>query len=142
MTIVLCTGTFDMLHAGHLNYFEQAKRHGDTLIVIVARDSTVEREKKRKAVMNEHERLNAVQSLNIVDKAVLGNEGDKLKTVAALKPDIICLGYDQRVDEAQLASQLKQRGISAKIIRAKPYKEKMYKSSILKLHQYPSGNPK
>lgn len=142
MTTVLCTGTFDMLHAGHLNYFEQAKKHGDKLVVIVARDSTVESERKRKPVMSENDRLKVIQNLRIVDKAVLGNEADKLKTVEQLKPDIICLGYDQRIDETELALQLKQRGITAKIIRAKPYKEHIYKSSILKSCQCLSNSPK
>ncbi|HLC19732.1 MAG TPA: adenylyltransferase/cytidyltransferase family protein [Candidatus Nanoarchaeia archaeon] len=141
MTTVLCTGTFDMLHAGHLNYFEQAKKLADTLVVIVARDTTVEKERKKKPVMNEQDRLKIIQSLKIVDKAVLGNEHDKLKTVEKLKPGIICLGYDQRVDESELAQQLKTRGINAKIIRAKPYKETIYKSSILKSHQCLSNNP-
>lgn len=141
MTTILCTGTFDMLHAGHLNYFEQAKKCADTLVVIVARDATVEKERNKKPVMNEKDRLKLIQNMKIVDKAVLGDEHDKLKTVEMIKPDIICLGYDQKIDEVLLAQQLKTRGISAKIIRAKPYKETLYKSSILKSHQCLSNNP-
>src|SRR3989338_7369584 len=123
MTTVLCTGTFDMLHAGHLYYFEQAKALGSKLIVVVARDKTVEAERKHKPIMNEHDRLKLVQNLKIVDKAILGSETDKLKTIEELKPDIICLGYDQKVDERQLENELKKRNLKAKIVRIPPYKQ-------------------
>ena len=93
-------------------------------------------------MLNEHQRLQAVQNIKIVDKALLGDAGDKLKTVETIKPDIIFLGYDQKVDEADLAKNLKNRGLTPKIIRAKPYKETLYKSSIIKSRQYPSGSPK
>jgi glycerol-3-phosphate cytidylyltransferase-like family protein len=49
------------------------------------------------------------------------------------KPDILCLGYDQKtIDENKLKEELKKRNINAEIIRAKPFKENIYKSSILK----------
>ena len=132
MTTVLCTGTFDMLHAGHLYYFEQAKALGTMLIVVVARDKTVEAERKHKPIMNENDRLKLVQNLKIIDRAILGSETDKLQTIEEIKPDIICLGYDQKVDEKNLQNELKKRNLAIKIIRAQPYKPETYKSSKLK----------
>jgi FAD synthetase len=123
-------GTFDVLHPGHLNYFRQAKEHGDYLLVVVARDSTVLKEKGR-LLHNEKERHARVAEQKIVDKAVLGNEGDKLKIVEQEKPDVICLGYDQQVDENLLKKALANRGLMPKIIRLKPYFPEKYKSSKL-----------
>ena len=129
MTTIICTGTFDMLHAGHLHYFEQAKLLGSKLIVIVARDKNVEAERGKLPLMNENDRLKLIQNLKIVDKAVLGNENDKLKTVEELKPDIICLCYDQKVDEHALKHELMKRHINTQIVRISSYKPESYKSS-------------
>ena len=125
-------GTFDMLHPGHLNYLKQAKKYGNYLLVVVARDQTVEKERGRKPVVRENDRLDMVKAVNLVDKAVLGNIGDKLKVVEQYKPNIICLGYDQRVDEDKLKEELKRRGLHVDVRRMKGYKADRYKSSILK----------
>lgn len=133
MKTVMAMGTFDVLHPGHLDYLQQAKRYGNYLIVVVARDATVKKEKGRKPVVNEKDRLRLVQQLRVVDKAVLGNVGDKLKVVEQMKPEIICLGYDQRVNEKQLRAELHRRGLTGIITRRmQPYKKRSYKSAILK----------
>lgn len=128
---VLCTGTFDLLHPGHLNYFEQAKKYGDYLIVVVARDSSAQAEGKT-LKFSEQERLAHVASQKIVDKALLGNEGDKLKIVEQEKPDVICLGYDQKISEEKLKELLAKRGLQPKIVRAQAYQPEKYKSRLLK----------
>ena len=81
---------------------------------------------------NEQERLARIALEPLVDKAVLGNEGDKLKIVEQEKPDIICLGYDQKADETKLKETLAQRGLTPKIIRARAYHPEKYKSSLLR----------
>ena len=123
-------GTFDILHEGHLNLFKQAKNYGDYLIVVVARDSTVEDVKQHKTLYNENQRLTAVQK--VVDLAVLGNKVDKNKVIEEYKPDVICLGYDQKAFTETLESELKKRNLKAKIIRLKPFKEDIFKSSKIK----------
>ena len=129
---VMCMGTFDILHPGHLDYFRQAKEYGDYLVVVVARDSNVIKEGK-KLRFGEKERHARVAEQQIVNKAVLGNEGDKLKIVEQEKPDVVCLGYDQKVDEKRLKEALAQRGIMPRIVRAKAYFPEKYKSSLLRL---------
>ena len=128
---VLCTGTFDLLHPGHLSYFEQAKKHGDYLIVVVARDSSARAEGKT-LKFSEQERLAHVSAEKIVDKALLGNEGDKLKIVEQEKPDVICLGYDQKISEEKLKELLAKRGMRPQIVRANAYQPEKYKSRLLK----------
>ncbi len=128
---VMCMGTFDILHPGHLDYFRQAKEFGDFLIVVVARDSNALKEGK-KLQHGEKERYARVAAQKIVDKAVLGNEGDKLKIVEQEKPDVICLGYDQQANEEKLKEALAKRELFPLIVRAKAYFPEKYKSSFLK----------
>ncbi len=75
--IVLASGVFDLLHLGHVRFLEEAKKAGGPhakLIVIVARDSTVEKRKGRKPIMPENQRCALVASLKVVDEAMLGYE--------------------------------------------------------------------
>lgn len=129
MKKVMCAGTFDIIHPGHLYYLSEAKKHGDKLIVVVARDETSKSFKGKKPLHNEKERLEAVRTLKIVDEAVLGNEGDIFKIVEQIKPDVICLGYDQNVQKSQLEEELEKRGIKSDVIRISPYMPHLYKSS-------------
>lgn len=128
----MCAGTFDTIHPGHLYYFSEAKKYGDKLIVVVARDSTSERFKGKKPAHNEKERLEAIRTLNIVDEAVLGNDGNIFDIVEKIMPDVICLGYDQKVQKQELEEELKRRGINAEVIRIDAYMPHVYKSSKLK----------
>ncbi|MBI4142183.1 FAD synthase [Candidatus Woesearchaeota archaeon] len=132
MKTVMVFGTFDVLHKGHFKLFEEAKKHGDYLIVVVARDSTVEEVKKHKTMYDEQTRLTVVQKAPFVDKAVLGNKDDKYKIIEEHQPDIICLGYDQKAFTDKLEKELRKRKITAKIVRLKPYKEDVYKSTKIK----------
>jgi FAD synthetase len=113
---VIATGVFDILHLGHIYYLEEAKKLGDELVVIVARDTTV-RKHKHEPITNEKMRLAMVQALKPVDKAVLGYEKDMYKIIEELKPDIIALGYDQEWNEKKIEYELAQRGLKVSVIR-------------------------
>ena len=132
MKKVMCAGTFDIIHPGHLFYLSEAKKYGDKLVVVVARDNTSEKFKGRKPMHNERERLEAVRTLKIVDEAILGNEGDIFKIIGQIKPYAICLGYDQNVQKSQLEEELGKRGLRAEVIRIGPYMQHLYKSSKLR----------
>jgi len=99
---VMAQGTFDVLHPGHIHYFEKSAELGDELIVVIARDSRV---KDRKNLQfDENERKEMVRSLEVVDQAVLGSEGDIYSTVRQVDPNVITLGYDQKHDEQEVKS--------------------------------------
>ena len=132
MKKVMCAGTFDIIHPGHLYYLSEAKKHGDKLVVVVARDNTSEKFKGRKPAHNERERLEAVRTLEIVDEAVLGNKDNIFDIIEKVKPDAICLGYDQKIQRQEVEDELKKRGIKADVIRISPYMSHVYKSSKLK----------
>ena len=132
MTIVLAFGSFDVIHPGHMFFLREAKKMGDKLVVVVAKDSTIREIKSFEPKYKEHERLEHVRDIPYVDKAVLGYEGDKYKIVEEFNPDIIVLGYDQDSYSEKLPEELKKRKLKAQIQRLGSFKPHIYKSSILK----------
>ena len=121
MVKVMATGTFDLLHMGHIYYLREAKKLGDKLAVVVATDSTVRR-LKHEPVNPEEIRLNLIKEIRIVDEAYLGHEDDMYEIVQEIKPDIIALGFDQIHDEKKIESELKKRGLKAKVVRLNEFK--------------------
>lgn len=141
---VLAQGTFDLLHPGHLHYLNAAKKFGNHLTVIVARDSTVERVKQHETIFPEHVRVKMVGALRPVDHAVLGGKGDLLNKVIEIRPDVIVLGYDQRVSISKLKNSLQKRGFSCKVVRAAAYAPHAFKSTKWKekiVHHYIRKKP-
>ena len=130
---VLAFGTFDIFHQGHEYYLREAKKQGDILEVVVARDSTVKEIKGEYPLNNEVTRLSVIQGLDYVDMAFLGHEGeDKYFMIELLKPDVICLGYDQNSFTDNLEEGLERMCLNPEIVRLKGYKAELYKSSKLR----------
>jgi FAD synthetase len=131
--VVLASGVFDLLHLGHVRFLEEAKKAGGKnaeLIVIIARDSTVEENKGRKPIMSENQRRALVESLKVVDEAVLGFEKFDLGDVIELvKPDVIALGYDQADMEKAVKEYVKRHGLDIKVIRIGKFEEDELDSS-------------
>jgi len=117
----MATGTFDLLHMGHIYYLKEAKKLGDKLAVVIATDSTV-RKLKHEPVNPQEVRLNLIKELKIVDEAYLGHEDDMYKIVEEIKPDVIALGFDQIHDDNRIKSELKKRKINAKVVRLSEFK--------------------
>jgi len=134
MTTVLSFGTFDILHEGHKHFLQEAKEHGDILVVVVARDKTVKKVKGQLPKNSEDERLAAIQELEFVDHAMLGHEDeDKYAVVVDVHPDVIFLGYDQFAFTEKLQDELRQRGLHPEILRSKnAHRPDEFKSSILR----------
>jgi len=120
MVKVMATGTFDILHLGHIYFLKEAKKLGDKLVVVVATDNTV-RKLKHEPVNPEKVRLELIKELQIVDEAYLGYEDDIYEIVKDIKPDIIALGFDQIHDEENIKNELKKRKIKSEIKRLSKY---------------------
>jgi FAD synthetase len=116
MVRVMATGVFDLLHPGHLYFLNEAKKLGDELVVVVARDQTARR-LKREPYVPETLRREMVEGLKPVDRAILGSTTDIYQTVVDLKPDIIALGHDQRWNEREIEAECARRGVPAKVVR-------------------------
>ena len=116
MKTVVATGVFDILHPGHVVFLEEAKKLGDRLVVIVARDHNAEKRKKP-PIIPERQRLELVSALKPVDEAVLGDHVDFYKPIKDINPDIIALGRNQQFNEKDLQKELEKRNLKAKVIR-------------------------
>ncbi|HZD42797.1 MAG TPA: adenylyltransferase/cytidyltransferase family protein [Methanomicrobiales archaeon] len=119
MKRVVATGTFDLLHPGHVYYLEESKKLGDELHVIVARDVNVKH--KAPPIVPEEQRLKMVAALKPVDYARLGDLTDMFRPIEEIQPAIITLGFNQHFDEARLVQDLKTRGIRADVVRIGKY---------------------
>ncbi|MFA7685269.1 MAG: adenylyltransferase/cytidyltransferase family protein [Candidatus Gracilibacteria bacterium] len=130
--LVMVFGTFDYLHAGHENLFTQAKELGTEVLAVIARDKTVRTIKGELPDHTEKERLENLKATNWANKVVLGDNKDKMKVIKIYRPDTIALGYDQFAFTYHINKLLMDLNLDAKIVRLKPYRPDMYKSSIIK----------
>ncbi len=125
MKKVLAFGTFDKLHKGHIHYLKQAKKYGH-LTVLIARDLTVKNVKGQFPENNEQRRLTKVKNLGIANNVILGNYTNKYTVLDYVRPDVICLGYDQKVFIDNLREELEKR--------------RLYKTEILRMKEYKGEN--
>ena len=132
-TLVLASGVFDLLHLGHVRFLEEAKAAGGKkakLIVIIARDTTVEKTKGRKPIMSEDQRRALVESLKVVDEAILGYESLHIgEVIEKIKPDVIALGYDQAEMEREVKIYVESRKLPVRIVRIGKFGENALDSS-------------
>jgi FAD synthetase len=123
--VVLATGAFDLLHYGHLNFLQEAKKMGGRdarLIVIVARDSTVEARKGKKPIVPEDQRRALIEALKPVDDAILGFEDMNYEAVIdKLNPDIIAVGYDQSDIKSSVEELIQRKGLKIRVFQTRKF---------------------
>jgi FAD synthetase len=119
--VVIASGTFDLLHLGHVRFLEEARKAGGKdaeLIVIVARDSTVKERKGKRAIMPEDQRRELVESLKVVDEAILGSEDFSIdKVIDKLKPDVIAVGHDQDGIEKEVLKAIEKANVAIEVAK-------------------------
>jgi len=126
-------GVFDGIHEGHLFFINEAKKLGNHLVAIVARDNIVKELKGKSPKYNEAERVNELLKINDIDLVLLGDP--KIETYYVLKevkPNIVYLGYDQKALLDNLNKVIKNGDLSEmEVICGKPYNPEIFHSSIL-----------
>ena len=115
---VVATGVFDIIHSGHAHFLNAAKENGDELVVIIANDDTV-RKMKGEPILSAEMRAEVVSLLKPVSSTVIGRTGNMVDIIVEeIKPDVIALGYDQRLfTRKELESKLLERGLNVKVVR-------------------------
>ena len=108
--VVVCSGYFDPMHCGHVEYLEKSKEQGTHLIVIVNSDHQA-RLKKGEPFMPAKERVRLVRAMDCVDAAVIAVDQDRTvcKTLELLHPDVFTNGGDQTnesIPEAAICHKL------------------------------------
>lgn len=125
-------GTFDGIHPGHRYYLREAKKLGDTLTVIIARDTNVLRRKGRWPELTEQERAEIVRLTGIADEVKLGSEKHPFELFRTEPINVVALGYDQWASEWTVARELKRAGRKAKIRRIGGYWPILFRTRLLK----------
>ena len=116
---VLVAGTFELIHPGHIALIQEAARMGD-VIVVIARDSTVKRLRKRPVIISEAQRLEVIRNIKGVSEAILGNENtNPFLIIELVNPDVILLGPNQDVDIAKLRAWNLQHATDVIVTRMK-----------------------
>ena len=130
--VVLASGVFDLIHLGHVRFLEEAKKAGGEnakLTVVIARDSNVEK-MKGKTIMSEDQRRALVESLKVVDEAVLGYEKFGIgEMIEKIKPDVIALGYDQASMEGDVKKYIAEHKLQVEVVKIGKFGENTLDSS-------------
>jgi len=133
MKTVLVFGTFDFLHIGHLHLFKEAKKYGNVLIVLLARDEIIKKLKGKFPIHTEQERKELLTQFKIIDEVKLGD--DKLETYTLLRnimPDVVVFGYDQIELKQSLKKFLKKNNLNIELTTIDLYGNGDRKSSTIK----------
>ena len=93
--IILCHGVFDLMHVGHIKYFQEAKEMGDILVVTITPDRFVNKGPNR-PVFNEYLRAESIAALGVVDYISINEWSSAIETIKALKPDLYVKGPDYK----------------------------------------------
>ncbi|MBY5923021.1 bifunctional D-glycero-beta-D-manno-heptose-7-phosphate kinase/D-glycero-beta-D-manno-heptose 1-phosphate adenylyltransferase HldE [Ferrimonas balearica] len=116
-TVVMTNGCFDILHAGHVSYLEQARRLGDRLIVAVNDDDSVRRLKgETRPVNGVEQRMRVLAALGAVDWVVPFGEDTPQRLIGAVLPDLLVKGGDYQVHEIAGHQEVLANGGEVKIL--------------------------
>lgn len=133
MKTVVIFGVFDGIHEGHREFIKQARKHGDRLVAIVARDDSVKRLKQKMPVHTEADRIKALLEVPEIDLVMLGDrEEGQYKTLREANPTVVYLGYDQQAlsDSIKIAQD---NGIlsNVELVTGTPFEPEIFHSSLL-----------
>lgn len=131
LKVVMIGGAFEIIHPGHLHTMDQARMLGNTLVVVVATDKSVLKNKGREPVTSQEWRVRLVSAIRTVDVAVAGGQGSIYDTLEKVKPDVVALGYDQRHNPTEIEEEARRRGIDLKVVRLDSPVPEMKTSKII-----------
>ncbi len=116
--VVFTNGCFDILHRGHVDYLDKAKKFGDILVVGLNSDKSVKRIKGGgRPINSESDRAFVLSGLESVDYIVIFNEDTPEKLITAIEPDVLVKGGDWKLKDIVGADFVKRRGGSVRRIR-------------------------
>lgn len=98
--IVFTNGCFDLLHAGHVKYLQQARALGDLLVLGLNSDASIRRLKgEKRPLLEETERAQILAALDCIDFLTIFSEDTPLELLQVVRPDILVKGGDYQKDE-------------------------------------------
>ena len=119
--VVFTNGCFDILHAGHVHLLQQARTHGDYLVVAINADDSVRRFKgPNRPVNTQHDRAAVLGALACVDAVVVFTEDTPRELIEKLRPDVLAKGDEYSEAEMPGAAFIRSRGGTIARIPMKP----------------------
>jgi rfaE bifunctional protein nucleotidyltransferase chain/domain len=116
--IVFTNGCFDLIHRGHVNYLQTAKKKGDILVVAINSDASIKQLKGESRPINcQLDRSELIAALESVDYVTIFTQSTPLEVIKKIKPDVLVKGADWKASDIVGADILKQYG--GKIAREK-----------------------
>ncbi|MEO5359475.1 MAG: D-glycero-beta-D-manno-heptose 1-phosphate adenylyltransferase [Nitrospirota bacterium] len=97
--IVFTNGCFDIIHAGHVQYLQEARALGDMLIVAVNSDDSIRRLKPRRPIVPQAQRALVLSALAVVDYVLIFDEDTPFEVISALRPDVLVKGGDWKKED-------------------------------------------
>lgn len=133
---VVAFGVFDLIHPGHAAFLKRARALGSELVVVVARDARVKRDKGRAPLFRERERLALVSAMRWVDQAVLGDAPGRWTQLKRLRPAVVALGHDQTIARPEIVRQIAALPSRPRIVPLPRVGPRHHASSQLKARLY------
>ncbi|MDP9173875.1 MAG: D-glycero-beta-D-manno-heptose 1-phosphate adenylyltransferase [Planctomycetota bacterium] len=98
--IVFTNGCFDLIHLGHIKYFQFARAQGDLLVVGVNTDASIQRLKGlKRPIINESDRLGVLEELESIDYLVRFDDDTPLRLIQHIRPDVLVKGADYKKEK-------------------------------------------
>lgn len=115
--IVFTNGCFDILHAGHIDYLEKAKKLGDVLIVGLNSDTSIKRIKgENRPVIPQEYRKRVLEGLRAIDLVIIFEEDTPERLIKEIKPDVLVKGGDWNIENIVGADFVQSYGGKVKTI--------------------------
>jgi len=117
LKIVFTNGCFDILHKGHVEYLNHAKKFGDILIVGINSDKSIKKIKgDKRPIIPVESRIYVLNNLKSVDFVVLFDEDTPINLIKIIKPEVHVKGGDYNEDDLPESKIIKEYGGEVKII--------------------------
>lgn len=137
--IVLCHGVFDLMHIGHIRYFEQARSMGDVLVVTITPDDYVDKGPHRPA-FTETLRAEAIASLSCVDYVAINRWPTAEETLRLLRPDFYVKGSEFKNPGSDMTGKIeKEEKVIREIGATLAFTEDIIFSSSTLINRHLSG---
>jgi glycerol-3-phosphate cytidylyltransferase-like family protein len=124
MKKVIIFGAFDELLEQYVHIIKEAKEYGDYLVVVIALDKTISSLGNKQPKHNQDQRMKQVMELGLADKVRLGYLDDPYRAIREEIPDIVALGFDQKVFVDDLSDNIPE---TTRIVRLSPHKTEIFK---------------
>ena len=133
--IVLCHGCFDLMHPGHIKYFQAAKKMGDVLVVTVSPDIYVDKGDGR-PVFNQTLRTESIAALECVDYVAINRWPTAVETLRLLRPNIYVKGQEFENKEDKTGKLQQEQEVLVEIGAEMRYTHEIIFSSTKLLNQH------